>query len=231
MARKFLILTIAILLPSICYGLTLSELLTRERLRIRETDSTISYYTNANLRALTNDAIQFISGYGIGVVQTDKITGVADVYDYDLPSDYINWLSVIIPNYQDTLNTLVYVEPEYFGKSFTGSKDQAEVPKEFTVYGDTILSVSPPYSYGGDTIYLKYIATPAALDTATDTCDLNYVYQLLIIDYIWAEYQAKEGNVELYNAIMDGILNRLEKYKQGVNLRQSQPAQVEGIKQ
>jgi len=218
-------------MPALSNALTLTDLITRERLRIRETDSTMSYYTNTNLRALTNDALNFISGFGIGTVQTEKIVGIAGQYDYDLPTDYINWLSVIIPNYEDTLATLIYVEPEYFGRSWTGPKDAAAIPKEFTIYGDTIISVSPPYNYGGDTIYLKYVAAPAALDKATDTCELNYVYQLLIVDYIWAEYQAKDGNVDLYNAVMDGILRRIEQYKKLVNLRQSQPAKIEEIQQ
>lgn len=224
-------LILIVLIPVVCQALTLDQILTRERLRIKETDSTISYYTNTNLRSLTNDAINFISGFGVGVVKTNKIVGVTGQYDYDLPSDYVNWLSVIIPDREDTIVTMTYVQPEFFGKSWTGQKLSSSVPKEFTVYGDTIISFSPPYEYGGDTIYLKYIAQPTSLDTATDTCDLNYVYQLLIIDYIWAESKAKDNDIEGYNAIMSMILDRIERYKKMVNLKQSHPAEVEAIQQ
>jgi len=218
-------------LPVICQALTLSQLVDRERLRIAETDSTISYFSNTELRSYTNDAVQFLSGFGVGVVKTEKITGVGGQYDYNLPSDYINFLSLIIPDYNDTIATLVYVEPLIFGKSFTGGKGGQPIPKEFTVYGDSILSVSPPYNYGGDTLYLKYIAAPRTLDTMSESCDLNYVYQLLVVDYVWAMAKAKDGEIEAYNSIMEGLIARIDLYRKTVNMRSSQPARIPEVEQ
>lgn len=233
MLRKYVIwaLIICLIVPLTANALTVSQLLDRQRLRIGETDSTMSYFTNAQLRAYSNDAIQFLSGFGIGVVKTNKIVGVAGQYDYNLPSDYINWLSVIIPDIDDTLASLVYVEPELFGKSYTGLNSKTAIPKEFTVLGDTIISFSPPFKYANDTIYLKYVASPASLDSMSQSLDLNYIYQLLIVDYVWAEWNAKNNDIEKYNAIMEMILNRIELYRKQVNLKSSQPAKIPEIQQ
>jgi hypothetical protein len=68
----------------------------------------------------------------------------------------------------------------------------------------------------------------------SENCDLNYVYQLLVVDYVWAQTIAKDGGIqaiEMYNALMEGIISRVTLYRKMVNMRSSQPAKVEEIQQ
>lgn len=226
---KFKILLILLLAPVVCQALTLQDIYNRARLAIGEPDSAISYYTNSELRDYGEDGRNYIESFGIGIVKENKTALVAKQETYDLPSDYLTWLSVWIKT-PDSLIHLVNSNQAIVCGRFLGSWEDVRYPVEFAMYLDSQIAICPYPLNDIDTLVIKYFATSATLSADTDTCTLPYRMQLLVTNYIVAQCYWKDEKLEAYKLMVDYIDEQIAKYKANIYKKQTVPGLKEKVK-
>ena len=226
---KFKILLMLLLIPVICQALTLQDIYTRARLAVGEPDSSISYFTNSELRDYAEDGRNYIESFGVGVVKENKTALVAKQETYTLPANYLTWLSVWIKT-PDSLIYLSHSDQAIVCDRYLGSWEDVRYPVEFTTYLDSQIVICPYPLNDIDTLVIKYFATSNTLTLDTNTCTLAYPLQLLITDYIVAQCYLKDEKIDVYKLMMDFIDARIAKYKADIYKQRTVPGDVEKVK-
>lgn len=209
---KIFFLILVLMIPAVLSALTLGNMTDKVRLAIGEPDSTKSYFTNSELRSYINDGIAYAEGYGLGVPKRSKTALASEDETYDLPTDYVNWLSVWIKT-TDSLIALDYTEQDLICQRWEGGWENAEYPNEFTIYGDSEIVVCPYPINTIDTLVVNYTARPSNLSAVGDTCVLIENLQYVVIQYAVAQCYLKDANLEAYFKMMEYVQSQLSLYE------------------